>query len=54
MATCLIMDNPFVKALKKVLEGCDGGDIFIFVVLLVVFPPLPLIWLAVRIIQEME
>jgi hypothetical protein len=48
------MDNPFVKALKKVLSGCDGFDIFIFVVILVVFPPLPLIWLAVRIFQELE
>jgi hypothetical protein len=48
------MDNPFVKALKKVVDGCDGFDILIFLVFLMVFPPLPLIWLAVRIFQEME
>ena len=48
------MENPFVKALKKVLMGCDGMDIFIFVVFFIVFPPLPIIWLIVRIIQELE
>jgi len=46
--------NPLVKSLKKVIDGVDGMDIFIFCLVFLICSPLAIIWLAVRIIQEWE
>jgi hypothetical protein len=46
-------DDDLVKAIKKVCDRADGLDVFLFVVFLVIFPPLPIIWFAVRVIQEL-
>lgn len=47
-------DVDLVKAIKKVCDGADAVDVFLFVVFLVIFPPLPIIWFAVRVIQELD
>lgn len=46
-------DVDLMQAIKKVCDGADGLDVFLFVAFLVIFPPLPIIWFAVRVIQEM-
>ena len=46
--------NNFVKALKKVVDGYDAFDILLFVIFLIIIPPVPIIWLIVRLIQEWE
>jgi len=46
--------DPLLKALKKVVDGADAIDVIIFVIVLFAFLPLALIWLVVRIIQELE
>jgi len=42
------------EAIKRLCDGKDNGDIVFFVVMLCLFPPVTLIWLVVRIIQEMD
>ena len=43
-----------LEALKKVARGMDAFDVFIFCLVFIIFPPLPLIWLVVRVLQEWE
>jgi hypothetical protein len=47
-------DVDLVKAIKKVCDRADAFDVFLFVAFLVIFPPLPIIWFAVRVVQELD
>jgi hypothetical protein len=47
-----MFEEKFLTALKNVVQDVDSVDILIFVIGLIIIPPIPIIWFIVRMIQE--